>query len=448
MKKITYIIAIIMLPFMLSAQVLSLDSCKTLALENNKKIKQAQLEVEASKQVKKSAFTKYFPNISAFGLTMKSNKHLLEVDVPEMNLPVYDGNPMSLLNPTEFAYFPGMNLEILDYANAGFVTAIQPVFAGGRIYYGNQLAKLGIEVNELKRHLTKEDVLLDTEYYFWSLMSLKEKKKTIASYKEMLGQLQKDTQIAQEAGLIQKTDELKVELELSKLKSDEIKLDNGIELLTMSMAQHLGIPYTDSLGFERPSIAIDFKPENSTEILVEKRTEYKLLQKAINAEVYKKRMSRGEYLPQISIGVQGLYADVFDKENTYGLAFATLSIPLSDWWQGAHEIKEHQIKLEMAQNKLSETEELLSLEINKAKKDWMESWQQIEVKEKAVEQARTHYKVMHDQYKEGLIKTSDLLEARALLQESSDALSDAKADFQIKKARYLKAIGQLNTEAK
>jgi len=435
-----------MLPFALSAQVLSLDSCKALALENNKKLKEAQLEVEASKQVKKSAFTKYFPNISANGLVMKSNQHFLEVEVPEMNLPVYDGNPMSLLTPTEFAYFPGMNLEILDYANAGFVTAVQPVFMGGRIYYGNQLAKLGIEVNELKKNLSIEDVLLDTEYYFWSLISLKEKKKTIASYREMLEQLEIDAQIAQEAGLIQKTKQLKVKLELSKLKSNEIKLDNGIELLGMSMAQHLGIPYTDSLDFESPAFSLDYRPEISSKDLAENRIEYQMLQKAIDAEVYQKRMTRGEFLPNLSIGVQGLYLDMLEKENTYGLAFATLSIPLSDWWGGAHELKEHQIKIEIAQNKLNETEELLQLQIEKAQKDCLQSWQQIEVKEDAVEQAREHFKVMKDHHQEGLIKTSDLLEAQALLQESTDGLIDAKADFQIKRAQYLKAVGQLNVE--
>lgn len=443
MKRIIYLIAILMLPIAMSAQVLSLDSCKTLALENNKKLKEAKLEVEASEQVKKSAFTKYFPNISANGLAMKSNKHLLEVDVPEMNLPVYDGNPMSLLNPTEFAYFPGMNLEILDYANAGFVTAVQPVFMGGRIYYGNQLAKLGIEVNELKKNLTTEDVLLDTEYYFWTLISLKEKKKTIASYREMLEQLQKDAQIAQEAGLIQKTDQLKVKLELSKLKSNEIKLDNGIELMGMSMAQHLGIPYTDSLDFQSPAFSLDYRPETSSKNLAEQRIEYQMLQKAIDAEVYRKRMTRGELLPNLSVGVQGLYLDMMEDENTYGLAFATLSIPLSDWWGGAHELKEHQIKIEMAQNKLDETEELLQLQIEKAQKDCLQSWQQILVKKDAVEQAREHFKVMKDQHQEGLIKTSDLLEAQALLQDSTDDLIDAKADFQIKRAQYLKVTGSL-----
>jgi outer membrane protein TolC len=443
MKKFIYFISILLLPSVVSAQVLSLDSCKALALENNKKIKEAQFEIEASEQIKKSAFTKYFPNISAAGVAMKSNKHLLEVEVPEMNLPVYDGNPMSLMTPTEFAYFPGMNLEILDYANAGFVTAIQPVFAGGRIYYGNQLAKLGIEVNKLKRDLSKEEVLLDTEYYFWSLMSLKEKMKTIASYQQMLEQLQKDAQIAYEAGLIQKTDLLKVKLELSKLQSNQIKLNNGIELLSMSLAQHLGIPYSDSLDIMVPDFEPDFQSETSSEKWVENRTEYQMLQKAVEAEVYQKRISRGEYLPQLSIGVQGLYLDMMEQENTYGLAFATLSIPISDWWGGAHEMKEHQKKIEIAQNKLEETEELLNLQINKAQKDLLESWEQIHVKEEAVEQAKEHFKVMEDHQREGLVKTSELLEARALLQESTDDLCDAKAHFQMTRATYLKLSGRL-----
>ncbi len=252
MRKTTYIAVFSLLQLSTSAQILSLDSCKMLALANNKKQKEAALEQEAALQVKKNTFTKYFPKIEASGVAMKTTKPLLELDIPAMNLPVYNGNPAALPSATEFAYFPGMNLEILDYTNAAFVTAIQPVFAGGRIYFGNQLAQLGVEVSVLKASLTQDEILLDTEYYFWSIISLQEKRKTLASYHEMLFQLEKEARSAEASGLIQKSDVLKVQLEQNKLKANELKINNGIDLLSMSLAQHIGIPYSDSLIFSAP----------------------------------------------------------------------------------------------------------------------------------------------------------------------------------------------------
>ena len=110
------------------AQSLTLDSCKVYALENNKKLIEAQLEVEAAKQVKKEAFTNYFPIVNAGAVAMKANRSLLETEIPEMNLPVYDGNPANIGTATQFAYFPGMEISVLDYTNIGMVTAIQPLY--------------------------------------------------------------------------------------------------------------------------------------------------------------------------------------------------------------------------------------------------------------------------------------------------------------------------------
>lgn len=446
MQKLIYITLFILMQVSVFAQVLSLDSCKSLALENNKKLKEAHLELAAAEQVKKEAFTHYFPKIDAAGAAMKSSKSFIEIDIPAMNLPVYNGNPATLPAATEFAYFPGMSMELLDYANAASIIAIQPIFAGGRIYYGNQLASLGIEVSDLNILLSTDEIILNTEYYFWSMMSLKEKKQTLFSYREMLTQLKKDAEIAENAGLIHQSDLLKIKLELTKIQAKELQLDNGLAMLHMTLAQHIGIQYSDSLEFitddlflETPSIT-----NAPSQGLVENRAEYKMLNKAVEAELLQKRMARGDHLPQLAVGVQGLYLDVLENQNTYGLAFATLKIPISSWWGGAHELKEHEIKIDMAKNKLEESTEMMNLQIEKSYKDLNESYQQIEVAQVSVAQAEEHFKVIEDHFKAGLIKTSDLLEARALLQESTDYLWDAKAQFKIKQASYLQAIAQLN----
>lgn len=445
MRKIIYILAFSMIQIGAFAQILSLDSCKSLAIENNKKLKEAHLEREAAEQVKKEAFTHYFPKIDAAGAAMKSSKAFLEVEIPPMNLPVYNGNPATLPIATEFAYFPGMSMELLDYTNLASITAIQPIFAGGRIYYGNQLASLGMEVSDLNILLSKDEIILNTEYYFWTIMSLKEKKNTINSYKEMLEQLYKEAEIAQNAGLVHQSDLLKINLEMNKLQAKELHLDNALVMLHMTLSQHIGLAYSDTLEFQTdellPMAANDMLP--TTASMVENRTEYKMLNKALEAEILRKRIARGDHLPQVAIGVQGLYLDVLENQNTYGLAFATVTIPISSWWGGTHELKEHQINIEKAQNKLEESTELMNLQIEKAYKDLNEGHQQVEIAQMAVNQAEEHFKVIQDHYDAGMVNTSDLLEARALLQEASDGLWDAKATFKIKQASYLQSIAQL-----
>ena len=50
--------------FTLQAQVLTLDSCLALARKNNADIRTSQLEVLKAQEVKRQAFTKFFPQVS------------------------------------------------------------------------------------------------------------------------------------------------------------------------------------------------------------------------------------------------------------------------------------------------------------------------------------------------------------------------------------------------
>ena len=443
MNNIKYILSIALLTTGTAfSQELSLDSCKSLALQNNRELKNAQFELDASKQVKKEAFTKYFPTVRADAFAMRATDYMIKQDIPQMNLPVYDGNPINLLNPTQFAYFPGMEIKALDYTNIGTVTAVQPIFAGGRIYNGNKLAELGVELNEDRVQSSSEDVLLQTESYYWQIVTLKEKRETLNNYQKLLENLYKDVSISYEAGLLQKSDLLKVRLKLNKLKASKLKLENGIILSKMAFCQHLGIEYKETFDIA-DSLGLNEIPEsvytNYSEALLN-RNEYAMLNKAVEAEEIRKKIAIGENLPQVSIGVQGLYLDMFEQQNTHGILFATVSIPISGWWGSAHKIKEQKIKMEMAQNNLTQKSELMLLQMEKSFKDLNESSHQISIAESSVLQAKEHLKVIVDNYKAGVVSTSDLLEAQLMLRQAENQLVEAKFDYKIKLLVYKKAI--------
>lgn len=428
------------------AQTLPLDSCKVYAIENNKRIKEARMNLEASEQVKKNAFTNYFPKVDAGGFAMKANKGLLEAELPEMNLPVYDGNPANIPEATQFAYFPGMNMSMLDYTNAGFVSAIQPLYMGGRVRNGNKLAALGEEVSAYQLGLSIDEVLVKTEDYYWTIVALKEKELTLQRYEELLLNLKKDVEVSYDVGLISKSDLLKVEIELNKVHANKLNLNNGLDLLRMTLAQHIGVAYSDSFDIE--PVSIDSPGPESVyqkpyEGLVN-RNEYKMLLKAVDAEILQKNMARAEHLPTVAVGVQGLYLDIMEQQNTYGLAVATVIVPISGWWGGSHKMKEHKIKVETAQNNLDEKSELIMLQINKAYTDMLESHSQIHVSLSILEQADEHLKVVRDNFEAGVMATSDLLEAQAMHQQSSDAVVDAKTMYRIKQAYYLQAIANID----
>ncbi len=444
--KISIFLLFSLVTFPVLAQNITLLKCKELALKNNKTLKESRLKLEASEKVKQNAFTNYFPKVNASAFAVRSSDYLLDIQTPEMNLPVYDGNPANIGTATQFAYVPALSIQSLDYANTAVVTAIQPLYAGGQIKNGNKLANLGMEINQLQLNLSTDQILATTEDYYWKLVALKEKQSTLKSYKKLLLTLQKEVQDYYDAGLVNKSDLLKVKLELNKIEVNKLKLDNGTEMLKMVFSQHIGIPYKESINVNDSIVSL-LPPESyfmEAKMALANRQEYKMLNRAVEAEVLQKKMTKGEYLPQLAVGVGGLYLDAYEQDNSYGLAFATLSIPISDWWGGSFKLQEHEIKIKIAKNNLDEKSELLQLQISKAYKDLIISYKQINIAKTSLKQSFEYQKELEDTFDAGITNTSDLLEARALTQQARDILIDVKSQYKIKVANYLLVVGRIS----
>ncbi len=420
------------------AQTVSLDSCKQLALQNNRKIKEAEMQVQASGQQRKEVFTNFFPKVSVAAFAMRSADYLIKAKTPAMNLPVWDGkNPGQLLNPTQFAYIPSLSLGLVDYMNTVAVTVAMPVYAGGRIRRGYKLARLGEDVNVYQKAMTRDEVLARTEDLFWTLHSLTEKEKTIRSYQEMLDSLYRDVNNYTSAGLAQKNDALKVQMKQNELKINMLKLKNGINLTRRALCQLVGLAYDSSLVFTAPpDLQVASVIFQDPDQLVKNRSEYNLLNKVVEVKQMQKKMAVGEYLPQLSLVGTGFYYDVMDNTANNALGMVSLSIPISDWWGGSHKIKRQEIELEQAESSLLENTEMLSLQIRQAANEVGETRYQVSVSQVSVEQAAENLRISQDNYKAGIIGISDLLEAQAVAQQAKDNLTEAQCQFRSKFARY------------
>lgn len=439
-------LAVLMLTCQMTAQKkLTLEESKQLVLQNNAKVKNSVLDIEASQQIKMVALTKYFPSISASGVMFESQKNLFEISTQGGNLPVYDGNPMNLFTATQFAYLPSGTMGLLKNGTFGMINAVQPIFAGGRILNGNKLASLGEEVNEYRLRLSKNEVLGKTEEQYWLIVSLNEKSKTIQRYETLLKSLGAQVADAYKSGIVSKNDLLKIKLKQSEILLNKSRLDNGRKLATMAFCQYIGIPYDSTLVLI-DSLTVASSPQlyyvENTEA-IKNRSEHHLLQASVRAEELQSNMKLGEYLPQVAIGVGELYMKIDEnKDRTMGMIFGTISIPISGWWEASYTLQERGIKETIAQNNLTENSEFLLLQMQKAWQDFTDAYKQVRLSEEAMLQAEENLKVNQDSYNNGMISTSDLLEAQALLQQMVDQLTDAKANYRNKQITYLQVTGR------
>jgi outer membrane protein TolC len=235
---------------------------------------------------------------------------------------------------------------------------------------------------------------------------------------------------------------LKVQLKQNELKTNLLKLKNGINLTRRALCQNIGLAYDSSLVFtaspDPQAAAVIFQ---DPEQLVNNRNEYHLLNKAVEVKQVQKKLAAGEYMPQLSLVGGGFRYDIMNKTSNNALGMVSLSIPISDWWEGSHKIKKQEIEIEQAESSLQENTELLVLQIRQAANEVEETRYQISVSEVSVEQATENLRISQDNYRAGIIGISDLLEAQAVAQQAKDNLTDAQCQFQSKFAKYKLMIG-------
>ena len=131
-----------------------------------------------------------------------------------------------------------------------------------------------------------------------------------------------------------------------------------------------------------------------------------------------------------------------DKDHTFGMVFATVSVPISDWWGGSHAIKRRKIEYQKAQEQLEDNAKLLQIRMQNAWNGVEESYQQLQLAQRSIEQAEENLRLNRDYYRAGTSRMSDLLEAQLLYQQSCDKHTDAFANYQSKLLEYRQAIGQ------
>ena len=447
MKKILSIIVCSVCCGVTAAQTYTLQQLKDSALHNNIAIRNARHSIDAAQQQRKEAFTKYFPNISGTGLWFNANKGMAQTELnlseqitPELGMVLAQSLPTEALaalgNP--------VSISMMKNGTIAGVTAVQPVFAGGQIINGNKLAKVGEDVSRLQLQLSENEVEKQTEQYYWQLVSLQEKMKTIEAVEALLADIYKDVDVAVKAGVAMRNDLLQVQLRQNDVESQKVKLQNGISIVRLLLGQYCGLN-NEQFSVKNPELRDDLSQQTikqDYDQALQGTAEYQLLNKQVEVTKLQRKMEVGKNLPTVGVGAGYNYHNLMENDHTFGMIFATVSVPISDWWGGSHAVKRKKIAQQQAEEQLADHAELLKIRMQKAWNDVEESRQQQTIAKRGIDQAEENLRLNRNYYKAGTSKMSDLLEAQLLYQQAFDKHTDACADLQNKLLEYRQATGQ------
>lgn len=180
----------------------------------------------------------------------------------------------------------------------------------------------------------------------------------------------------------------------------------------------------------------------SVEEALDRRAEYQLAEKNVEAQKYQKRMERGKLLPTVGVGAGYLYYNVTDKDVDDGMVFAQVSVPISAWWGGAHALKKARIREEQAENDRMQAREMLAVEIEKTWCEVQEAYAQILLARQSVASATENLRENRSFYQAGTAPLTDLLDAETLYTESRNNLTSACAAYRMSLARYMRVTGR------
>ena len=448
-KKFTLILLLFCATTLHAQELLTLDQCRQLALDNNKRMVAASKQTQAAHYTVKSYKGNFFPNFIASGTGLYSTADGT-FNIPGGNLPTFlpDANGQPTPNGG-FAYFPGIDLNYkVRTVWMGGIQVEQPIFMGGKILAAYRMATLGKQMAQLNENLTATEVILETDQAYALMVKAQEMNKVAESYHAVLQELMKNVQSAYKHGLKSKNDVLKVQVKLNESELSIRKAENALRLANMNLCHLIGKPLTETLQIsdDFPVIEQAFETQIND---ITARPEYSLLDKQVDMAKQQVKLSRSELLPQV--GIRGSYdyihglkvneQTLFDKGNFS--VMMNVTIPLFHFGERINKVRASKAQLEQVRMEQADLNEKMYLELTQAANNLDEAKLQTALADRSLEQADENRRISKGEYEAGLEPLSDHLEAQALWQQAYETKVDAHFQLYLSYVKYLKAAGIL-----
>ncbi|CDC50889.1 putative outer membrane efflux protein [Bacteroides finegoldii CAG:203] len=483
MKKLFLLTILLHLTFIVKAQTsLSLDSCRALALANNKDLLISHEKINAAHYQRKAAFTNYLPNFSATGAYMRNQKEfsLLNNDQKAAlsGLGSNLAGPIGQAAAGIIATYPelaplissltGSLPAALDQAGnslvdalrtdtrnvyAGAITLTQPLYMGGKIRAYNKITKYAEELARQQHNGGMQEVIMSTDQAYWQVISLVNKKKLAEGYLKLLQQLDSDVEKMIAEGVATKADGLSVRVKVNEAEMTLTKVEDGLSLARMLLCQLCGLDLSSpiTLADENmeniPLIPTDTHFDLST--AYENRPEIRSLELATQIYKQKVNVTRAEHLP--SIALMGNYMvtnpSVFNSfENKFKGMWnvgVMVQLPIWHWGEGIYKTKAAKAEARIAQYQLQDAREKIELQVNQAAFKVNEAGKKLVMASKNMEKAEENLRYATLGFREGVIATSNVLEAQTAWLSAQSEKIDAQIDVKLTEIYLKKSLGTL-----
>ena len=500
MKRLTFILFSFFyaVSYGLSAEILSLDTCRARALAGNKQIGMSKAKQQMAKNARKAARTLYLPHIDLAGGYLYSSRELSLLSDAQKNMLSTMGTTASgavSQGMTEF----GANLQRLAMAGkispqtASDLSTImqsmgpstissletygnelgrqitdafstnthhmfmasavltQPLFMGGAITAGNKIADIkermaGIQIDE-----KESDVTYAVDNAYWMVVSLRHKQMLAADYLALVQKLNDDVHKMIKEGVATRADGLKVDVALNEAEMSKTKVDDALSLARMYLCQQCGMDLNADITLEdelKEDVDVAVVNEENDEQVYERRRELKLLSDAVEISRQQTKIARAAYLPQLSLVGAALFTNPsvyngFERKfkGSFNVGVA-VKVPVLDWGENMYKIRATKCATNLAQLSYDDARDMIELQVAQSNFRVREANKKLVSAKKNISSAEENLRCANVGFKEGVMNTTDVMSAQTAWLKAKTQKIDAEIDVKLSETALERALGK------
>lgn len=460
--------------------VYTLEQCRSLALANNKQLMIARQSMDKAHYQNKEAFAAYLPALDFAGGYMYNQKEL-SIFSKDQLLPIKTFNPVTnsydfnlVTNPAtgqpiktpDGQYIPSQVTLIpkesmtYDIHNVffGAVTLTQPVYMGGKIVAMNRLTKYAEELAQ-QMHLSEaENVVYAVDAAYWQVVSLKNKRDLAVAYVNLLDSLDRNVRLMEQQGVATKSDRLSVDVKLNSAQVDLTKVENGLTLSRMALAQVCGLPINAGMCVVDEEVRagiVEAPGLSATDIdsAYVRRHDLRALSLGIDIAGQQKKVALSSMLPNVAL--MGTYSfsnpNMFNGfEKRFSGAFSVgvmVKIPLWHWGGDYAKYRAAAVDETVMRLRLDDAREMVNLQVSQASYKAQEAYKTYHTTLANLESADENLRTATVGFREGVVTSDDVMAAQTAWLKANSENIDAMIDVRLSNTYLSKVLGTMDIGA-
>ena len=490
---VIYLLAGIITPAA-AQRTLSLDSCRAMALRNNKQLSVAKLKQKVALNTRKAAKTKYLPKVDLLGgyewtsqevsLLKDSQKDMLGnlgttassalgekatnmlgtlaqqgMITPQQAqaLGNFMGSQIAPLAQTINSFGQGITDAFRTDTRNIFAAAVmlrQPIYMGGAITAANRMAEINEQLSANSFNAANQNTLYTIDQTYWTVVSLRQKERLAKSFLELVKKLDSDVHKMIQEGVATRADGLKVDVKVNEAEMAVTQVENGLSLAKMLLCQLCGLPVSDEITLADENTdnlsASAASAQFNMETAMSNRPELKMLENAVEISEQTTKLVRAAFLPQVALtgGYMVMNPNPFNGfEKEFSGVFnvgVLVRVPVWNWFEGAYKVRASKAATTMANLELDDAREKIELQVNQSSFKVKEANKRLAMAMKNAERAEENLRCANLGFKEGVMQSTEVMEAQTAWLQAHTQKIDAAIDVRLSQISLNKALGILN----